>query len=208
MVRVGSPKWNRSLSRNKFNNKKISVGDKIIALPSSGPHSNGYTALRHHLLNSNFETRNEFKKLYKGKYELNDKFDNSTIGKILLEPTKIYLQTIAKISKNYDVVGVNNTGYGLKNLNRIKGNFEFLIDNPLKPQPIFGLMQKESGFTDGQMYSTFNMGMGFFVVCNKEEADDILGIAKEADVVGEVRKSNKTMTILEKNNKKIVFEGY
>ena len=69
-------------------------------------------------------------------------------------------------------------------------------------------MQKESRFSDEQMYSTFNMGMGFFVVCSKEDADDILGIAKEADVVGEVRKSNKTMTILEKNNKKIVFEGY
>ena len=42
------------IKKNKFNNKKINVGDKIIALPSSGPHSNGYTALRHYLLNRNF----------------------------------------------------------------------------------------------------------------------------------------------------------
>jgi phosphoribosylformylglycinamidine cyclo-ligase len=69
-------------------------------------------------------------------------------------------------------------------------------------------MQKESGFTDEQMYKTFNMGMGFFVICNKEDADDILDIAKDADVVGEARKSNKTITILEKNNKKIIFDGY
>src|SRR3989339_2151173 len=89
------------IEKNKFNNKKISVGDKIIALPSSGPHSNGYTALRHHLLNGDFETRNKFKKLYKGKHSLDDKFDNSTIGKLLLEPTRIYLQTMAKISKDY-----------------------------------------------------------------------------------------------------------
>jgi len=196
------------IEKNKFNNKKISVGDKIIALPSSGPHSNGYTALRHHLLNGNFETRENFKNLYKGKYDLNDRFNNSTIGKILLEPTKIYLQTIAKISKNYDVVGVNNTGYGLKNFNRIKGNFEFLIDNPLKPQPIFELMQKESKFSDKEMYETFNMGMGFFVVCREKDADRVLQIAKEGRVVGEVRKAEKTRTVLEKGNKKTAFEGY
>jgi phosphoribosylformylglycinamidine cyclo-ligase len=182
--------------------------DKIIALPSSGPHSNGYTALRHHLLNGNFETRENFKKLYKGKYDLNDKFDNSAIGKILLEPTKIYLQTIAKISKNYDVIGVNNTGYGLKNFNRIKGNFEFLIDNPLKPQPIFELMRKESGFSDKKMYETFNMGMGFFVICKEKETDKILQIAKEGKVVGTINKADKTRTILEKVGRKTVFVGY
>ena len=69
-------------------------------------------------------------------------------------------------------------------------------------------MQEESGFTDEQMYGTFNMGMGFFVVCAKNDADDILQTAKDADVVGEVRKSNITRAVLEKNGKKIVFEGY
>ena len=196
------------IEKSKVNNKKIGVGDKIIALPSSGPHSNGYTALRHHLLNGDFETRNKFKKLYKGKHSLHDKFDNSTIGKLLLEPTRIYLQTMAKISKDYDIVGVNNTGYGLKNFNRIKGNFEFLINNPLKPQPIFELMQKESNFSDKEMYETFNMGMGFFVVCKEKETDKILQIAKEGNVVGEVRRAEKTRTVLEKGNKKIAFEGY
>ena len=58
------------------------------------------------------------------------------------------------------------------------------------------------------MYKTFNMGMGFFVVCHKENADDALDIAKDADIVGEVRKSNRTATVLEKNKRKIVFEGY
>ena len=110
--------------------------------------------------------------------------------------------------ENFDVVGFNNTGYGLKNLNRTGEKVEFRINNPVKPQPIFDLMQKESGFTDEQMYTTFNMGMGFFVVCEKESADDILQIAKVSEIVGEVRKSSKTMTVLEKNSKKIVFEGY
>ena len=196
------------IEKEKIKKQKIKPRQKIIALRSSGPHSNGYTDLRHHLLNGDFETRQEFKKKYKGRFSLDDKFDGSTIGKILLEPTKVYIQTMAKISKNFDVVGINNTGYGLKNFNRLKANAEFRIDNPLKPQSIFNLMQKESLFTDEQMYRTFNMGMGFFVICNEEDADKILNIAKDADVVGEVRKSNKTITVLEKNNKKIVFGGY
>lgn len=188
--------------------RSIAPGQKIIALRSSGPHSNGYTELRHRLLKGDFETRQEFRKNYRGKFSLDDKFDSSTIGKILLEPTKIYIETMAKISKNFNVAGFNNTGYGLKNLNRAKEKVEFRINKPLKPQPIFGLMQTESRFTDEQMYSTFNMGMGFFVVCDKDDADDILQTAKDADVVGEVKKSSKTMTVLEKNNKKIAFEGY
>ena len=196
------------IEKNKIKNKKINNGDKIIALTSSGPHSNGYTALRYNLLNGDFETRAEFKKLYRGRFSLNDEFDNSTIGKILLEPTKIYLQTMAKISKNHDVFGANNTGYGLKNLNRFQGNFEFRINKPLKSQPIFGLMQKESNFSDKEMYEAFNMGMGFFIICKNKDADKVLQIAKEGRVVGEVRKNAKTVTVLEKNNKKIVFEGY
>ena len=196
------------IEKSKLNKQGIKPGQKIIALKSSGPHCNGFTDLRRNLLNGDFETRAEYKKKYRGKYKLDYKFDGSTIGKILLEPTKIYIQAMAKISKQFDVAGFNNTGYGLKNLNRAKEKVEFRITNPLKPQPIFELMQKESGFTDGQMYGTFNMGMGFFVVCGKDDADDILQIAKDADVVGEVKKSKKTITILEKNGKKLEFRGY
>ena len=196
------------IEKQKFRKQKVKAGQKIIALRSSGAHSNGYTDLRRCLLNGDFEARAEFKKKYKGRFSLDEKFDGSTIGRILLEPTKIYIETMARISKNFDVSGFNNTGYGLKNLYRTKEKVEFRIDNPSKPQPIFDLMQRESGFSDEQMYKIFNMGMGFFVICEKENVDDILNIAEDADVVGEVRKSNKIITVLEKNNKKIVFEGY
>lgn len=196
------------VEKNRFGKHKIKAGDKIIALKSSGPHCNGFTDLRRHLLKGDFETRPEYKKKYRGKYRVDDKFDGSTVGKLLLEPTEIYVQAMARISKDFNVIGFNNTGYGLKNLNRTQEKVEFRINNPMKPQAIFDLMQKESKFTDEQMYSTFNMGVGFFVVCGKEDAGDILQIAKEGDVVGEVKKSNKTLTVLEKNNNKIVFEGY
>lgn len=183
----------------------INPGQKIIALPSSGLHSNGYTDARLTLLNGDFETRKEFKKRYKGKYSLDDYFEGSTIGEILLKPTNIYVKDMAKASKDFNVVGVNNTGYGLKNFNRLIGKHEFFIDNPIKPQPIFDLLKKESGFSEEEMYTKFNMGMGFFIICEKDNADDVLQILKKGDIVGEVRKANSARTIL-KN--KIIFEGY
>ena len=107
------------------------------------------------------------------------------------------------------MVGINNTGYGLKNLNRLKV-FQFVIDDPIKPQPIFDLVQKESKFSDEEMYRKFNMGQGFFLMVSKDDADKALSIAEkfkeEAKVVGEVKKGSGT--ILVKDGKKIVFEGY
>lgn len=189
-------------------NTKVGVGDKIIALRSSGPHSNGFTDLRYKLLKGEFEERPEFKKNYTGKYLLDDDFNGETIGNLLLEPTRIYLKDMVNVAKDFSVVGINNTGYGLKNFNRINQNVEFNINNPVEPQPIFKLMQKESGFSDEKMYTTFNMGMGFFIIAKKDNAEDILKKVNDGEIVGEVKKSNKTKTVLEKEGKKIVFKGY
>jgi len=188
---------------------ELKPGQKVLALKSSGPHSNGYTDLRLFLLNGDFETRAEFRKRYKGVFNIKDKIPGTTqtIGQALLEPTIIYTRVMAAIASKYDVVGVNNTGYGLKNLNRVPGHAEIVINNPLKPQPIFYLMQKESGFSEEKMYRTFNMGMGFFIICEEKDTKDILKICKEhnqeADIVGEVRKGKK-QTVL----KEIIYEGY
>lgn len=186
---------------------EVKDGDKIIALPSSGPHSNGYTDLRLNLLNGDFEKREEYKKMYKGKYSVDSEVDGVNIGESLLEPTKIYLKDFAKISNEFPVVGINNTGYGLKNLNRIKG-FEFRINDPIKPHKIFSIFQKESKFSDEKMYTTFNMGMGFFVISRKEDSLDVLQNFKDAKIVGDVKKSDKNITVLEKDSEKLVFEGY
>ncbi len=198
------------IAKEKYVKRKVRVGDKIIAFPSTGLHSNGYTDARHCLLNGDFESRPQYKKLYRGKFSLHDLFDSSTIGKKLIEPTRIYVRDMAAIARDFDVVGVNNTGYGLKNFNRITGGFEFNITKPLPPQPIFGLIQKESGFTDEKMYTTFNMGMGFFGIVHAKDADDILQIAKDALIIGDVKKSsgNETITVLAHTPKKIIFKGY
>ena len=184
------------------------AGDAIIALPSSGAHSNGYTDLRHHLLKGDFEPRPEFRKKYAGKFRIDENVDGMHLGKALLEPTRIYARDAAKIAKEFSIVGVNNTGYGLKNLNRVPGNIQFVIDAPLEPLPLFKLMQRESGFSDEQMYTAFNMGMGFFVVAGKGDADAILKLSKGAAIVGRVEKDAKKGTVLVKGGKKIFFEGY
>jgi len=129
-----------------------------------------------------------------------------------LEPTKIYLKTMAAIASKYKVVGINNTGYGLKNLNRVHQKVAFHINNPMKPQPIFELVQKEAKYSDKEMYQRFNMGMGFFIIAKKKDAPNVLKLARKmgekAQIVGDVRKSNVTQTILIKNKKKIACRGY
>jgi len=115
-------------------------GWSIVALASSGLHSNGYTTARHILLNGDFESREQYKKHYQGKHSLHDVFNGTTIGKTLLEPTRIYVPQITKLTVPF--LGVNNTGYGLKNLNRM-GNFTFNMTAPLPILPIFNLIQKE-----------------------------------------------------------------
>ncbi len=175
-------------------NTSVKVGDKIIALKSSGAHSNGYTDLRLKFLKNR---------------KIEDKFDGSTIGEILLEPTRIYSKTVAAIADKVKLVGINNTGYGLKNLNRVKG-VQFEINAPIKPQPIFELVQKETKFSDEDMYRKFNMGQGFFLIVDSKDADNAVSIASkfkdEAKVIGEVKKGSGT--VLLKDNKKILFEGY
>lgn len=193
----------------------VKPGMQIIALESSGPHSNGYTALRHYLLNGDFEERKEFKKNYKGKFSLNDSLPNGngeTIGEALLEPTMIYTKTMARIAEEFNVVGANNTGYGLKNLNRLGNGIKCIIDSPVEPSAIFKLMQKESKYSAEKMYETFNMGMGFFVIAKKEDADGILSLAEKckqkAQVVGYIEKGAEKESSVLLKKEKIKFMGY
>jgi phosphoribosylformylglycinamidine cyclo-ligase len=136
-------------------------GDAIIAFRSSGGHSNGYTDFRHYLLDGEFEERPEFRKRYKGRFSINDRMPDSdlSIGKELLMPTRIYAKLMADIAV-WDVIGINNTGYGLHNFNRVGNDVKYIINAPMEPQDIFKLMQDESGFNDEKMYRKFNMGMG------------------------------------------------
>ena len=144
---------------------KISEGDILIGLKSSGPHSNGYTLIR---------------KLFDG---------DKDIGKQLVEPTRIYVKEVMNLIKQVEVHGIAHiTGGGLDNINRINDNFQYLIDNPLPVPSVFNWLQEKGSIEDKEMYRTFNMGMGMIIIVNKNDAEKSVSILGEhAQIIGSVR---------------------
>jgi phosphoribosylformylglycinamidine cyclo-ligase len=106
----------------------------------------------------------------------------------LLTPTQIYVRKVLKLLESYEVRGmVDITGGGLRNFVRLKKGVLFDISSPLKPNPIFKVIQELGGIEDKEMYQTFNMGMGYAIVLREglaKEAVNILG--KGARIVGHV----------------------
>lgn len=157
----------------------IKPGDALIGLPSSGIHSNGLTLAR---------------KIFEGNhigYKERVKGLKRSVGMELLEPTTIYVRQILKLIDKFDVKGMANiTGGGLRNLIRLKEGIGFEIEDPLRPNPIFDVMQDLGNVTDNEMYQTFNMGMGYCMVVSEKESSDVVRAAgKGAKVVGRAVRS-------------------
>jgi phosphoribosylformylglycinamidine cyclo-ligase len=155
---------------------RVGTGDAIIGLRSSGIHSNGMTLARKALKKAGVPLEQEFSEL------------GRSVGEELLTPTKIYVRKVLEILEEVEVTGmVDITGGGLRNFIRLKKGVRFDISKPLKPQPVFPLLQELGGIEDREMYQTFNMGMGFAIVLKEDHAKaalDLLG--KGAKVVGHV----------------------
>ncbi len=136
---------------------RISEGDIVLGLESSGIHSNGLTLARKTLLSE---------------YDINDEiFDGRSVGEELLEPTHIYVKEALSLIKKIDVKGLANiTGGGLENLTRLT-KLGYVIDFLPEPQAIFKEIQRLGDVSDEEMYRTFNMGVGFTVIVSKEEVD-------------------------------------
>ncbi len=156
--------------------EKIREGDVLVGVPSSGLHSNGYTLARRIIAES--------------KYTYFDSMPGgeNTIGEELLTPTRIYPE-IVELVKSCDVHGLAHiTGSGLLKLRRISG-LGFEITDPLEPQPVFRFLQEQGGVDEGEMYRTFNMGMGFLVVLDESEAKEACRIMGPGSrVVGSIVK--------------------
>lgn len=159
---------------------RIEVGDAIIGLRSSGIHSNGLTLARKVLKDNEIENDDKLAGL------------RLTVGEELLTPTRIYVKKILKLLDTCTVGGmVNVTGGGLRNFVRLKKGVMFEIDSPIVPQKIFKILSEIGDIQPKEMYQTFNMGMGFALVCPAEQTKDVLKILGEgAKVVGEVRKGD------------------
>ena len=159
---------------------RIEVGDAIIGLRSSGIHSNGLTLARKVLKDNEIKNDDKLAGLRR------------TVGEELLTPTRIYVKKILKLLDTCTVGGmVNVTGGGLRNFVRLKKGVMFEIDSPIVPQKIFKVLSEIGDIQPKEMYQTFNMGMGFALVCPTEQTKDVIKVLGEgAKVVGEVRKGD------------------
>ncbi|MER7330822.1 MULTISPECIES: phosphoribosylformylglycinamidine cyclo-ligase [unclassified Micromonospora] len=149
--------------------ERVEVGDVVIAMRSSGLHSNGYSLVRHVLLGA-------------GRMRLDVVIDDfgrqRTLGEELLTPTKIYAQDCLKLIAEAEVRSIAHvTGGGIPgNLVRVLPEHVDAVVNrsTWKPQPIFDLIQSKGRIEDPEMEATFNMGVGMFAIVSAEDADRAL----------------------------------
>ncbi|MDD6479604.1 MAG: phosphoribosylformylglycinamidine cyclo-ligase [Oscillospiraceae bacterium] len=176
-----------------LNNKTVKEGDVIIALASSGVHSNGFSLVRKIFDVENSDIKSPVAEL-----------GGKSIGETLLTPTKIYVKPMLSLFDNVTVKAVSHiTGGGFyENIPRsLPEGFGAKIEkSAVRVLPIFNLMQKMGNIPERDMFNTFNMGVGMSVVVAKEDADKALGILKaageDAYIIGETIKSDDGVVLL------------
>ncbi|GIF48059.1 phosphoribosylformylglycinamidine cyclo-ligase [Asanoa ferruginea] len=175
--------------------ERVEVGDVVIAMRSSGLHSNGYSLVRHVLLGA-------------GRMRLDTVVDDfgkqRTLGEELLTPTKIYARDCLKLISEADVRALAHvTGGGIPgNLVRVLPEHVDAVVNrsTWKPQPIFDMVQAKGRIEDSEMESTFNMGVGMFAIVSPEDADRALaflaGRGIDAWQAGEIIEGTGTVQMI------------
>ncbi len=180
------------VDKNKIlNNKTVKKGDVIIALPSSGVHSNGFSLVR-----KVFDVEN-------ADIKAKNKFLGASVGKTLLTPTKIYVKPMLALFEAMEVKAVSHiTGGGFyENIPRSipKGYSAKIEKSAVRVLPIFDLIAKVGNIPERDMFNTFNMGVGMSVVVAKENADKAIEILKangeDAYIMGEVTESDEGVVL-------------
>ena len=171
-----------------IDNSRMAPGDVILALPSSGIHSNGFSLVR-----KVFDV--EHAALDRHVPEL-----GRTLGEALLEPTVIYVKPVLRCMEAADVKGVSHiTGGGFfENIPRcIPEGLGAKIDKAAVRTPaIFKMLQEQGGISEHDMFNTFNMGVGMTVVVSKEDADRAIATLDcGAYVVGEIVSGGEKVTL-------------
>ncbi len=175
-----------------IDNTQVKAGDVVIALPSSGVHSNGFSLVRKVFDIENTDINRKYA-------ELGDK----TLGETLLTPTRIYVKPVLALLKEVKVKAISHiTGGGFyENIPRsIPDGFGAKIDkSAVKILPIFDLIQKEGNISERDMFNTFNMGVGMSIVVSAEDKDKALEILKangeDAYVIGEIIESDEKVIL-------------
>jgi phosphoribosylformylglycinamidine cyclo-ligase len=159
-----------------MNGKQVKVGDDLVVLASSGPHSNGFSLIR---------------KLIRP--------DETKLLQEVLTPTRIYVPSILAALKNgkFGIKGFAHiTGSGFLNVPRINAKFGYHFDRLPKPPKIFQVLQERAGLDHKEMYSTFNMGVGFVIATNKGKAlcEFLHRQGEKATLAGKVMKQSSVVT--------------
>ena len=175
-----------------IDNSSMAKGDVVIALPSSGVHSNGFSLVRKVFDVENKDIKTPLESL-----------GGKSIGETLLTPTKIYVKPMLELFQAVTVKGVSHiTGGGFyENIPRsIPDGLGAVIDRAaVRILPIFELIQKTGSIPERDMFNTFNMGVGMSVVVPEQEADKALAILRangqDAYVIGHVAESQDKVQI-------------
>jgi phosphoribosylformylglycinamidine cyclo-ligase len=176
-----------------IDNKTMKAGDVVIALPSTGVHSNGFSLVRKVFDVENADLTAPVEKL-----------GGKSLGETLLTPTRIYVKPVLALLKEVAVKGISHiTGGGFyENIPRSipDGLGAKITRSQVKVLPIFDLIAEKGGISERDMFNTFNMGVGMSIVVAAEDAEKALRILKdngeEAYVIGEIIESEDKITII------------
>ncbi|MBR3718764.1 MAG: phosphoribosylformylglycinamidine cyclo-ligase, partial [Firmicutes bacterium] len=169
-----------------IDNKTMAEGDVIIALPSSGVHSNGFSLVRKVFDVENADLKKKIKAL-----------GGKSLGETLLTPTKIYVKPVLALLREVRVKGISHiTGGGFyENIPRSipEGLCADIDKESVKVLPIFKLIAETGGIDERDMFNTFNMGVGMSIVVSAEDCSKALDILRangeEAYRMGRIIKS-------------------
>ena len=174
-----------------IDSSRMAPGDVILALPSSGIHSNGYSLVR-----KVFDVEHADLNLYSAEL-------GRTLGEALLEPTVIYVKPVLRCIEAANVKGISHiTGGGFfENIPRcLPDGLTAKIDKAsVKTPPIFAMLQSKGSIPEHDMFNTYNMGVGMTVIVAKEDADKALAALQSqgcaAYVIGEIVESDERVTL-------------
>ncbi len=175
-----------------IDNSSVCVGDAVIALPSSGVHSNGFSLVRRVFDVENRDLTTPMESL-----------GGASLGETLLTPTEIYVKPVLALMENVHVKAISHiTGGGFyENIPRSipKGLCAKIERKAVRVLPIFELLAREGNISERDMFNTYNMGVGMSVVVGASEADLAIRTLRESGVdayaIGEITASEERITI-------------
>jgi len=167
---IGGSAWGMlNKPERPLDSSKVSPGDHILLVASSGVHDNGLTLVR--------DIRSE--RLKELGYQTPLSNSGQTFGEALMEPTILYGPLVRRFMQGGVKIrsALNITGHGLAKLARATAPFQYRVTVLPRPQPVFPFIQEYSGLPDTKMYSKFNMGAGFAFIVTEDSAGLALNLA-------------------------------